>query len=72
MRDTTAPTITLVGSGNQTLQASTGTYADAGATWTDIISGSGTISVATSGSVNMKIPGTYTLSYAIADSSGNT
>jgi Domain of unknown function (DUF5011) len=47
------------------------TYSESGATWTDIEDGSGTISVASSGTVNTAIPGTYTLTYSYTDTAGH-
>jgi ribosomal protein L35AE/L33A len=53
------------------VEASTGTYVDPGATWTDIVDGSGSV-VAYSGSVNMQVLGTYVIEYRKVDSSSNT
>ncbi|MBC7498103.1 DUF5011 domain-containing protein [Candidatus Gracilibacteria bacterium] len=69
--DTTPSVLTLVGSGTHTVQASTGSYADAGANWTDIVDGTDTIAVASSGTVNMRVPATYTLTYSKTDANGN-
>ena len=46
-------------------------FTDLGATWTDTRDGSGTILVATSGSVNVNTPGTYILQYKKIDAAGN-
>jgi len=46
-------------------------FIDPGAIWTDNVDGSGTILVATSGSVNISVPGTYTLTYRKIDTAGN-
>ncbi len=73
--DVIPPTVSLVGSGTFTLEASTGTYLDAGASWVDNLDGSGSVLDATfvlSGSVDLHILGTYTLSYTKTDTSGNT
>ena len=71
MVDTTAPVITLVGSGSITQEVHT-TYTDAGATWTDNIDISGTVtSTGTVNSVNTGITGTYTVTYDYTDTSGN-
>ena len=69
--DTVPPVITLIGSGTVNVYQS-GSYIDSGATWTDIVDGSGVISSATSGSVNVSLTGTYTLSYTHTDVAGNT
>ncbi len=69
--DTLAPVITLIGSGVVNIYQS-GSYIDSGATWTDIVDGGGTLSSATSGSVNVFLTGTYTLSYTHTDVAGNT
>lgn len=69
--DTTPPSIVMNGSGSQTLEAFSGTYSDSGATWTDIVDGSGVVT-AYSGSVNPKLPGTYILQYRKVDAHGNT
>ncbi len=67
--DTTAPTITLNGSG--TLSGYVGTsYTDAGASWTDAVAGSGTL--IGSWSVNTSLTGTYIISYSVTDTAGNT
>ncbi len=72
VQDTIAPTINLVGSWTQTFEASTGTYSDPGASYSDTVIGIGSIPLATSGSVNMKVPGTYTLTYSKTDTSWNS
>ena len=46
-------------------------FIDPGAIWTDNVDGSGVILVATSGSVNTSVPGTYTLTYRKIDAAGN-
>jgi hypothetical protein len=58
----------MTGSSNITINAGT-SYTDQGATATDNING--TISVTTSGSVNTNTVGTYTITYNATDSSGN-
>lgn len=47
------------------------TYSESGATWTDAEDGSGTISVASSGTVNTAIPGAYTLTYSYTDTASH-
>jgi hypothetical protein len=71
--DTTAPVITLVGSGTQTVaQSASGSYSDSGAIWTDNVDGSGTIAIASSGTVDLSHTGTYTLNYTYTDIASNT
>ena len=66
--DTTAPVITL--SGDATVSISAGSsYTDAGATATDNVDSS--VTVSTSGSVNTAVPGNYTLTYSATDAAGN-
>jgi hypothetical protein len=66
--DDTAPVITLVGSATVTHEAAT-SYSDTGATWTDAVDGNGSATV--SGTVNISVPGTYTLTYLKTDAAGN-
>ncbi|MDA1046655.1 MAG: DUF5011 domain-containing protein, partial [Verrucomicrobia bacterium] len=68
VEDTTIPVITLSGSSAVTHEAATA-YSDAGATWTDTLDGNGTISA--NGSVNVNVPGVYTLTYSNSDAAGN-
>ncbi len=63
------PIITLIGSGNMTINANS-SYTDLGATWTDNVDGSGAITA--NGVVNTSIAGLYILSYNYIDTSGNT
>ena len=67
--DATPPVITLSGEVKITIETGA-VYLDAGATALDNVDGS--VSVATSGSVDTDTPGTYTLTYAATDASGNT
>ena len=66
--DTTDPVITINGSSELTITAST-TYTEQGATCADDTDGS--LQVTTSGTVDTSNPGTYTVTYACTDSSGN-
>lgn len=67
--DNTKPVITLNGDSAVTITVGT-TYTDAGATATDAHSGiSG--NVTTTGTVNVNVPGTYTITYNVSDKSGN-
>lgn len=67
--DMIAPLVTLVGSASETIAFGSG-YADSGATWIDNRDGTGTL-LATSGSVNTNVLGTYTLEYRKTDTAGN-
>ena len=66
--DTTAPVISLVGSAAISLEKDA-TYTDAGATATDAVDG--TLTVTTTGTVDTATVGVYTLTYSVADSSAN-
>lgn len=67
--DTIAPVITL--NGESSLELTVGdTYTEAGATATDDVDG--TITVTSSGSVDTSTAGTYTLTYTATDAAGNT
>jgi hypothetical protein len=65
--DTTPPVITLNG-GNMTVECHT-SFTDPGATASDSCEGS--VAVVVSGSVNVDVPGTYTLTYNAQDAAGN-
>ena len=67
--DTTAPMIFIVGNTSIVIYQNTN-YQDAGATAIDDIDG--IISVTTNGTVNSSVIGSYTLTYAARDTSGNT
>ncbi len=66
--DTTAPVITLIGANAVTVECHTA-FTDAGATATDSCDSSVPVSV--SGSVNVNVPGVYTLTYHASDDSTN-
>jgi hypothetical protein len=68
--DTTAPLVTLVGSGELSIEVQ-GSFTDEGANWTDNYDGTGHFT-ATSGNVNVNIVGDYVLSYTKVDTNGNT
>lgn len=66
--DTTAPVQSL--SGDSVVYIEFGNnYNELGATWTDAYDGSGSSII--TGSVNVAVPGTYTIRYNITDSNGN-
>ena len=69
LTDSVGPIITLLGASTITHQLGD-TYTDAGATATDAVDG--TITVTTSGSVDVNTAGTYTLTYSALDAAGNT
>jgi len=69
--DSTAPIITLNGQAIVNVNPYS-TYTDAGATATDEVDGDLTSSIVTSGVVNTSIEGSYTITYTVSDTSGNT
>lgn len=66
--DETAPVITLIGGASISHEVG-GAYVDAGATWSDDVDGSGTITG--SGQVDGLSIGTYTLTFSFSDNAGN-
>jgi hypothetical protein len=66
--DTTAPVIVINGENTISLIAGN-VYSDAGASWSDLVDGSGTL--IGSGTVNTQIPGAYSISYDFSDNAGN-
>lgn len=66
--DATPPVITVLGSGSVTQELDL-PYTDAGATWSDDVDGSGTLTA--SGISLMTGRGTYTLTYEKTDAAGN-
>ena len=68
--DTTAPSITLVGSNSITLERGD-SFTDPGANATDNIDGDITANITKTGSVTTSTPGNYILTYDVADSAGN-
>lgn len=72
VQDTTVPVVTLSGSLSMNITVNT-SYIEDGASWTDLpTNNSGTIPVATSGSVITTQTGVYTLEYSYTDGGGNT
>lgn len=69
--DTTGPVITLSGDSSVSITKG-GSYTDAGVTALDAREGDLTDDVQTSGTVNTSVPGTYTITYTVSDSLGNT
>jgi len=68
--DTTLPTITILGANPVTVEAGT-TYTDGGAMASDSVDGDLTPTIITSSDVDASTPGTYSVDYAVSDSSGN-
>jgi hypothetical protein len=68
--DQTAPVISLIGLGSQTINQGS-VYIDPGAIWTDAVDGSGILMTASSGSVNTIFTGTYILEYNKIDAASN-
>ncbi|GAA0719757.1 hypothetical protein GCM10009430_19170 [Aquimarina litoralis] len=69
--DGTPPMIELIGAAEITINVGE-TFVDPGATATDDIDGDISASITVAGSVDVNVPGTYTLVYSVQDSSGNT
>jgi hypothetical protein len=70
--DTTSPVITVTGGANVTVQIGE-TYTELGATFTDNLDAAGNATVAASSdTVNTATVGTYTITYTVTDSAGNT
>jgi VCBS repeat-containing protein len=69
--DSTKPVLSLVG-GAEVLHELGTAYTDAGATASDNIDGDLSASIVITGEVNAQTPGTYTLTYTVSDSAGNT
>ena len=68
LSDATAPVITLTGSATVT-HVLGATYTDAGATATDAVDGD--LSVTASGTVDVNVIGTYTITYSVSDAASN-
>lgn len=71
VRDTTDPVITLIGSSSINLSVGD-TYTESGATAADNLDGNLTSSIITSGTVDTASGGSYTVTYTVTDSEGNT
>ena len=71
VEDSTLPSITLIGPNTVTVEAGS-SYSDAGATATDSYDGDLTSSIATNNNVDINTVGSYTVTYTVSDSSGNT
>ena len=69
--DTTIPVITLTGDSSVTTEAGA-TYSDAGATANDTLDGDITSNISTNSDVDTSTPGSYTVTYDVSDSAGNS
>jgi hypothetical protein len=69
-KDTTVPTITLIGKEANFLNLGTA-YVEEGATAIDDVDGDITSNIVTSGTVNTAAEGNYTVSYSVSDAAGN-
>jgi hypothetical protein len=68
--DTQPPVLTLNGADTATLECGIDSYTEAGATASDICSGDLSSRIQVSGTVNPYVPGSYTLTYSVADTAG--
>jgi uncharacterized repeat protein (TIGR02543 family) len=69
VQDTTAPVIALTGSDPVDISQNL-TYAEQGATWSDVVDGTGAAIVG-GDTVNTAAPGAYTITYNYTDAAGN-
>jgi hypothetical protein len=70
--DTKAPVLSLNGSNTVALECGVSQYTEAGAVASDVCTGDLSASIVKSGSVDVAARGTYSVSYQVADASGNT
>ena len=72
--DTTPPTIALNEKDSTTIYRilNHGTYTEPGATASDNLDGNITSSIKITGTPNMNLAGTYTITYTVSDAAGNT
>lgn len=70
IKDATAPTITLVGESEISINQGTN-FEDQGATATDNVDGDITSRIVKSGSVDTNKPGSYVITYSVTDKAGN-
>ena len=68
--DTTLPVISLIGASERTIEVGTA-YTDAGATATDNYDGDISANISTTGTVDVNIVGSYTLTYNVKDANDN-
>lgn len=69
--DNNAPVITILGS-SEVRVAANATYTDAGATAVDSLDGTITSKIVKTSTVVTTIPGTYTVTYSVTDTAGNS
>lgn len=70
VQDTLAPVVSLHGESSLTILCGRATYEESGASALDGCFGDLSASLVRSGSVNTRVPGTYTLDYSVADPAG--
>jgi hypothetical protein len=70
VKDTTAPLVSLTGGSTLTVECH-GHFEDPGATANDNCGGDLSSEITVSGSVDITVPGTYTLVYSVRDAAGN-
>ncbi|GAC1353860.1 MAG: hypothetical protein NVSMB47_06990 [Polyangiales bacterium] len=71
VRDTTAPTLTLVGASTMTLECNAGPFVEPGARATDVCAGDLSSRIVASGMVDVGHVGSYAVGYSVSDPSGN-
>ncbi len=69
--DTAPPALTILGENPASVQCGS-TYSDAGATASDACAGDLTTAIGSVSTVNLSVPGSYTVTYNASDPSGNT
>jgi hypothetical protein len=69
--DTKAPALALKGASTVAVECNVGQYTEAGTTALDACTGDVNNKVTVSGTVNRALPGSYPLTYRVADSAGN-
>ncbi len=69
--DTRAPVLTLNGASAVALECGASQYTEAGAVASDVCAGDLSLAIVKSGAVNTAAKGVYSLSYRVADASGN-
>jgi large repetitive protein len=69
--DTRRPAITLLGGSSAVVECTRGTFADPGATATDLCAGDLTSQIVVTGASKITGPGTYSITYNVKDPSGN-
>jgi hypothetical protein len=70
--DTRGPAISLGGAAEVTLESHVGTYIEQGATASDECDGDLSARIVVTGGVDVEVPGTYVLTYSVADHAGHS